>query len=128
EFHAELFGEGGEDVLLLGEVALDEDLVQGPGRGQGADLGDPREILRLENPTTNETLRELHAPLLDETDGMGRLLSYRVEPRPTVQGSGKRRGVEWQLTPLTVRVLCRIGTISNVGTGSVARTDPVADA
>ena len=42
ELHAELLGQGGEDVFFLGEAAFDEQFMQGFGRGREMGLGHPR--------------------------------------------------------------------------------------
>ena len=60
ELHAELLGEGGEDVLFLGEAAFDEELVQRLGRGGGVGLGDARQVGRRNGAASNQSLHQLH--------------------------------------------------------------------
>ena len=63
EFHAELVGQGGHDVVFLGEAALDDDFVQGPiGRG-GVRLRDARQNVLGKDPLAYQALQQLHAGL-----------------------------------------------------------------
>ena len=61
QLHAELFGQGGEDVLLLGEALLDEELVERLGRSGGLGLGDARQVRFGEQALLDQPMRELHA-------------------------------------------------------------------
>ncbi len=60
QLHAELFGEGGEDVVLLGEPAFDEQLVERFRRGREMGLGHPRQFGFREGAALNQSLNELH--------------------------------------------------------------------
>ena len=63
QLHAELLGEGGEDVLFLGEVAFDDEFVQRLRRRQGVGLSDTGQVVRLEDAAADKTLRKLHSGL-----------------------------------------------------------------
>ena len=75
EVHAELLGQGGEDVLLLDDAAVDEHLVHRPVGvvGGGVLLGEARHIVGLEVPVFHEPLQDVHANL----SGCGTAGCYR---------------------------------------------------
>ena len=58
EFHAELVGERGEDVLLLDEALLDDDLVEGlVGRGGGASVVERGRSASVRSPFSSRRCR-----------------------------------------------------------------------
>ena len=60
QLHAELFGEGGKNIVFLGEAAFDEQLMQGLTRGGEVSLGNARQIGRRDAAASNQSLHQLH--------------------------------------------------------------------
>ena len=63
QLHAELVGEGGEDVFLLGESLFDEQFVERLGRGREMGLGNARQFGRGDDAALDQSLDQLHAVL-----------------------------------------------------------------
>ena len=60
EFHAELFGQGGEDVLLLGEALFDQHFVQGTAIGGVFGLQHARQVHFFNKAFADKLLNQLH--------------------------------------------------------------------
>ena len=72
QLHAELVGEGGEDVFLLGESLFDEEFMERLVRGREMGLRDARQVVGGDGTPFDQSLDQLHAGLGERGAG-GRL-------------------------------------------------------
>ncbi len=80
QLHAELVGERGEDVFLLGESFFDEQLVERLDRGREMGLGDARQVGGGNGAPLDQSLNQLHAVLGGARGGRALASPGRINP------------------------------------------------